>query len=73
MIPHLLCCQGLAVIYYSFALGRLESVAPSTFALLGYYYVLGRLTNSISQGYSLFLVPMQEHLLAKPQFLNFEM
>ena len=35
MIPHLLRCQGLAVIYTGFALGRLESEAPSTFALLG--------------------------------------
>jgi len=38
MIPHLLRCQGLAVIYYGFALGRLESEAPSAFALLGLQY-----------------------------------
>jgi len=36
MIPHLLRCQGLAVVYYDFALGRLESGAPSTFAHFGY-------------------------------------
>ncbi len=36
MIPHLLRCQGLAVNYYGFALGRLEYGAPSTFAQLGY-------------------------------------
>jgi len=28
MIPHLLRCQGFAVVYYGFALGRLESGAP---------------------------------------------
>jgi len=37
MIPHLLRCQGLAVDYYGFALGRLESGASSTFAPLGLY------------------------------------
>jgi len=31
-IPHLLRCQGFAVNYYSFALGRLGSAASSTFA-----------------------------------------
>jgi hypothetical protein len=36
MIPPLLCCRGLAGIYDSFALGRLESEAPSTFAQLGF-------------------------------------
>jgi hypothetical protein len=35
MPPHLLRCQGLAVNDYSFALGRLEAGAPSTFAQLG--------------------------------------
>ena len=38
MIPHLLRCQGLAVIYYGFALRRLESEAPSAFALLRYNF-----------------------------------
>jgi hypothetical protein len=33
--PPLEGCQGLAVVYYDFALGRLESGAPSTFAQLG--------------------------------------
>jgi hypothetical protein len=33
--PHLLRCQRLAVVDYSFALGRLEAGAPSTFAQLG--------------------------------------
>jgi hypothetical protein len=36
MVPHLLRCQWLAVNDYGFALGRLESGAPSTFAQLGY-------------------------------------
>jgi hypothetical protein len=36
MIPHLLCCQGLAGVYTRFALERLESEASPTFALLGY-------------------------------------
>jgi len=36
MIPYLLRCQGLAVVYCGFTLGRLESGAPSTFAQLGY-------------------------------------
>ena len=36
MAPHLLCCQGLAVDDYSFALGRLEAGAPSTFAQLAF-------------------------------------
>jgi hypothetical protein len=40
MIPHLLSCRGLAGIYTRFALGRLESEAPSTFALLGYHIQL---------------------------------
>jgi len=35
MIPHLPRCQGLAVVYYGFTLGRLEAGAPSTFAQLG--------------------------------------
>ena len=34
MPPHFLRCQGLAVNDYSFALGRLETGAPSTFAQL---------------------------------------
>jgi hypothetical protein len=34
MIPHLLRCQGFAVVYYGFTLGRLESGASSTFAKL---------------------------------------
>jgi hypothetical protein len=37
MSPHLLRCQGLAVDDYSFALGRLEAGATSTFAQLGSY------------------------------------
>jgi len=37
MMPHLPRCQGLAVVYYDFALGRLESGSPSTFAQLGYH------------------------------------
>jgi len=36
MIPHLLRCQGFAVAYYSFTLGRLRSAASSTFATLGF-------------------------------------
>jgi len=36
MPPHLLRCQGLAVNNYSFALGRLEAGAPSTFDQLGF-------------------------------------
>lgn len=36
MIPHLPRCQGFAVAYYGFTLGRLGSGAPSTFAQLGY-------------------------------------
>ena len=35
MMPHLLRCQGLAVKYYGFALGRLGSGAPSAFATTG--------------------------------------
>jgi hypothetical protein len=35
ILPHLLRCRGLAVEYYSFALGRLEAGVPSTFAQLG--------------------------------------
>jgi hypothetical protein len=35
MSPHLLRCQGLAVEHYSFALGRLEAAATSTFSELG--------------------------------------
>ena len=35
-IPHLLCCQGLGVVYYSLTLGRLRSGASSTFATLGF-------------------------------------
>jgi hypothetical protein len=38
MPPHLLRCQGLAVDDHSFALGRLETGTPSTFAQLGSYY-----------------------------------
>ena len=36
MPPHLPRCQGIAVAYYSFTLGRLEDGAPSTFAHLVY-------------------------------------
>jgi hypothetical protein len=36
MSSHLLRCQGLAVDDYSFALGRLEAGATSTFAQLGW-------------------------------------
>ena len=36
MAPHLLRCQGIAVAYYNFTLGRLEAGAPSTFAQSGY-------------------------------------
>ena len=32
---HLLCCQGFAVKFYSFSLGRLEAVALSAFETLG--------------------------------------
>jgi hypothetical protein len=38
MIPYLLRYRGLAVAYYSFALGRLGSGASSTFAQLGLAY-----------------------------------
>ena len=34
-ILHLLRCQGIAVAYYSFTLGRLEAAASSTFATSG--------------------------------------
>jgi hypothetical protein len=37
MPSHLLRCQGLAVDDHSFALGRLEAEAPSTFAQLRFY------------------------------------
>jgi hypothetical protein len=40
MPPHLLRCQGIAVGNYSFTLGRLEAGAPSTFAHLGYDFLL---------------------------------
>ncbi len=40
MIPHLPRCQGLAVVYYGFALGRLEAGAPSTFAQLGFKNII---------------------------------
>jgi hypothetical protein len=33
MILHFLRCQGFAVVYYGFALGRLEFGASSTFAI----------------------------------------
>jgi hypothetical protein len=36
MIPHIQRCQGLVVVYYDFALGRLEYGVPSTFAQLGF-------------------------------------
>jgi hypothetical protein len=36
MIPHLLRCQGFAVVYYGFTLGRLGPGASSTFAQLRY-------------------------------------
>jgi hypothetical protein len=42
MSPHLLRCQGLAVDEYSFALGRLEAEATSTFAQLGLHSQLGK-------------------------------
>jgi len=35
-MPHLLRCQGLAVKYYRFALGRLGSEASSAFATAGF-------------------------------------
>ncbi|OGP61994.1 MAG: hypothetical protein A2V65_07330 [Deltaproteobacteria bacterium RBG_13_49_15] len=35
-MPHLLRCQGLAVKYYGFALGRLGSGATSAFATTGF-------------------------------------
>ena len=37
MARHLLRCQGFAVAYYGFTLGRLGYGAPSTFAQLGFY------------------------------------
>ena len=40
MPPQLLRCQGLAVDDYSFALGRLEAGAPSTFAQLEYNIIV---------------------------------
>jgi hypothetical protein len=40
MTPHLLRCQGLAVDDYGFALGRLGSGVSSTFAPLGFNYLL---------------------------------
>jgi hypothetical protein len=39
MIPHLFRCQGFAVAYYSFTLGRLRSAASSTFATSGTIYI----------------------------------
>jgi hypothetical protein len=36
MTPHLLRCQGFAVVYYGFTLGRLGSGVSSTFAQLRY-------------------------------------
>jgi len=36
MIPHLLRCQGLAVKYYGFTLGRLGAGASSAFATTGF-------------------------------------
>ena len=43
MPPHLQRCQGFAVAYYSFTLGRLEAGAPSTFAQSGFYLERDRL------------------------------
>ena len=37
MIPHLLRCQGFAVVHYGFTLGRLGPEASSTFAQLRLY------------------------------------
>jgi len=42
MPPHLLRCQGLGVGNYTFALGRLDAEAPSTFAQLGYNISINR-------------------------------
>ena len=39
MIPHLLRCQGFAVAYYGFTLGRLRSGASSTFAQLRFHKI----------------------------------
>ena len=36
MVPHFLRCQGLAVVYYGVALGRLGPGASSAFAQLRY-------------------------------------
>ena len=38
ILPHLLRYRALAVVYYSFALGRLEDGVPSTFAQFGFYF-----------------------------------
>jgi len=40
MTPHLLRCQGFAVAYYSFTLGRLAAGASSTFAQLGFHLII---------------------------------
>ena len=47
MPPHLLRCQGIAVAYYSFTLGRLEAGAPLTFAHLGFQLDFGALSGCI--------------------------
>ncbi len=46
MTPHLLRCQGLAVVYYGFTLGRLGPGASSTFAQLRYNQAVRQLTHS---------------------------
>ena len=35
MIPHLLCCQGLAVVYYSFTLDALDLQHPRLLVAVG--------------------------------------
>jgi hypothetical protein len=55
MIPHLLRCQGLAVDYYGFALGRLGSGVSSTFAPSGF--------NEIgSEKETYYYVPVRSHV-----------
>jgi hypothetical protein len=50
--PHLLCCQGLAVGDYSFALGCLEAGAPSAFAQSGLYVYSKRITKNSENQHS---------------------
>jgi hypothetical protein len=40
MIPNLLRCQGFAVVYYGFTLGRLGSGASSAFAQSRYIIIV---------------------------------